>query len=340
MKTICKSWIRVVTLILFTALAALVVAGCGYLIHRSKLPNRNYQRFLDAKTQYEATFEQTMQERLCATLTQPDHPEFVFNSSTVSVTGEFSWGPGKKDYQKWTRSGSVTIVLPSSFQELDNEAIESVLEDLNKQCRLVFSAYNDEFDGSIVYEGEKDITGHYPGVDSDVLMVSSTLHTQICSGDSVYTMSIVRDGYYRDGVLVSDAVASMIDAPYVGMEESAISKTSLGEPEAKVRHNNEFDGHGGFLTANLYDFKENGWTIFTARCVNGTVTEVWDSGDTVDTSKSHAASSSTSRSSKSTDEDSYNAHDYRDAEDFYDEHYDDFFDFEDAESYFYRHRND
>ena len=44
-----------------------------------------------------------------------------------------------------------------------------------------------------------------------------------------------------------------IDLPYVGMSESMISKTSLGAPRDKVRHNTEMI-NGNVYHANLYDF--------------------------------------------------------------------------------------
>ena len=63
--------------------------------------------------------------------------------------------------------------------------------------------------------------------------------------------------------------------PYVGMSESHIADTSLGAPSDNVRHNIAFQ-NGERYTANLYDFYKNGTRIFTARCVNGVVTEIWD----------------------------------------------------------------
>ncbi len=63
--------------------------------------------------------------------------------------------------------------------------------------------------------------------------------------------------------------------PYVGMPESRIADTTLGKPSDKIRHNSEMI-NGQRYTANLYDFYRNGKRIFTARCIQGRVTEVWD----------------------------------------------------------------
>lgn len=122
--------------------------------------------------------------------------------------------------------------------------------------------------------------------------------------------------------------------PYVGMPESRIGDTSLGKPSSDVRHNYECISGEQYL-ANLYDFKENGRTIFTARCVRGTVTEVWDNRDK-DTSRPAYRPSTNNENS---DNDPYNVNDYYHAEDFYYDHYDDFFDYYDAEDYFNEHHN-
>ncbi len=63
--------------------------------------------------------------------------------------------------------------------------------------------------------------------------------------------------------------------PYVGMPESEIYNTSLGSPSIDVRHNTEFV-RGKRCTANIYDFMRDNARIFTARCVEGTVIQVWD----------------------------------------------------------------
>lgn len=122
--------------------------------------------------------------------------------------------------------------------------------------------------------------------------------------------------------------------PYVGMSESYISMTSLGAPSSDVRHNYECISGEQYL-ANLYDYKENGHTIFTARCVQGKVIQVWDNRGQ-DTSRPAYRPST---SSKSDDDDPYDVNGYHHAEDFYYDHYDDFFDYYDAEDYFNEHKD-
>ena len=63
--------------------------------------------------------------------------------------------------------------------------------------------------------------------------------------------------------------------PYVGMQETEINNTSLGHASSTIRHNYEVKNGNQYL-ANLYDFYRDGQCIFTARCVQGIVTEVWD----------------------------------------------------------------
>lgn len=121
--------------------------------------------------------------------------------------------------------------------------------------------------------------------------------------------------------------------PYVGMSESEIKNTSLGAPSSNVRHNYECINGEQYL-ANLYDFKQGNATIFTARCVRGRVTEVWDN-------RSNPVVPYTPKKStkKSQDDDPYDVNDYSNEEDFYYDHYDDFFDYYDAEDYYNEHHD-
>lgn len=118
--------------------------------------------------------------------------------------------------------------------------------------------------------------------------------------------------------------------PYVGMPESRINDTSLGRPSDKVRHNYQVKNGEQYL-ANLYDFYQNGKCVFTARCVQGTVTEVWDNRDNPQTpyvpSNGGGKAYDTGPS----------VNGFSNPEDFYDWYWDDFFDFEDAEDYYYSH---
>lgn len=122
--------------------------------------------------------------------------------------------------------------------------------------------------------------------------------------------------------------------PFVGMRESQINDTALGKPSNHIRHNTNVV-RGKSYTANLYDWYSDGKVIYTARCVQGEVTEVWDKSD----KKSNVSSSyhsSTSSSSHTVSSDP-SVEGYIDPEDFYDDYWDDFFDYEDAEDYYYSH---
>lgn len=119
--------------------------------------------------------------------------------------------------------------------------------------------------------------------------------------------------------------------PYVGMSESRINDTSLGRPSDKVRHNYQVKNGEQYL-ANLYDFYQNGKCVFTARCVQGTVTEVWDNRDNPQTPYTPSGSG------KKTYDTDPSVDGFSDPEDFYDWYWDDFFDYEDAEDYYYTTR--
>ena len=119
--------------------------------------------------------------------------------------------------------------------------------------------------------------------------------------------------------------------PYVGMPEKYIKETVLGWPSSDVRHNYECIGGEQFL-ANLYDFKRDGAVIFTARCVQGKVIQIWDMREDPIMPRPPY------RPSVSDDSDRYHLDRYSNAEDFYDDYYDDFFDYYDAEDYFNEHK--
>lgn len=118
--------------------------------------------------------------------------------------------------------------------------------------------------------------------------------------------------------------------PYIGMSESRISDTELGAPSEKVRHNYAMISNERFH-ANLYDFyNEDGAKIFTARCADGRVIDIFDHRDEPITARAPYTGTTGY-------EDPYNVNDYIHPEDFYYDHYDDFFDFYDAENYFDEH---
>lgn len=118
--------------------------------------------------------------------------------------------------------------------------------------------------------------------------------------------------------------------PFVGMSEGDIANTSLGSPSLEVRHNYEWIS-GKQYEANLYDFKEGENIIFTARCIQRKVTQVWDSRD--NPVKPYQPGSSVV--GKSDKKDPYDVYDYDDPEDFYYDNYDSFDGYEDAEDYWY-----
>ena len=77
---------------------------------------------------------------------------------------------------------------------------------------------------------------------------------------------------------------------------------------------------------NLYDWYRNGKRIYTVRCLDGEVIQVWDHRDNPITP--YEPKSGSKKKYDTPDRD-----DYLDAEDFYDWYYDDFYDYEEAEEY-------
>ena len=123
------------------------------------------------------------------------------------------------------------------------------------------------------------------------------------------------------------------EVPYVGMSEQDISNTMLGYPST-VQHSQETVS-GKSVTANNYDFVSNGRVVFSARCVQGKVTKVWDTRSSPYKQSGGSSKSGSSKSSGTSRKksDPYDASSYAHPEDFYDWYYDDFWDYEDAEDY-------
>ena len=121
--------------------------------------------------------------------------------------------------------------------------------------------------------------------------------------------------------------------PYVGMDLSEISKTSLGKPSDNIEHfTRTVDGvqHQG----TIFKFYNSKGLIFKVECFRGKVTEIWDyrkNPQTENTKKSYSSSKNTRKISSLIDP--YNAKDYVHPDDFYYDYYDDFYDYEDAEDY-------
>lgn len=306
--------------IIIVVVLAAIIATLGFHIYKSRIPNRNFQRLADARQEYEATFDKEMQTELIKNLSVEDQPEYKFNSDTVSVRSEFRWEKDKHyGWQDWECTCYVDITGPSSFLNLNDQERKQLLTSLDSQCKRVLYDHYDSFETGLQLEGEPDLTGDLPGVSSmDYwLYRNSNLYLQLHIGNSVFEPSSYTSGYYQDDRYIEANEANKIEnkVPYVGMSETSIRHTSLGEPDPVVRHNTASDGHGGHVSANIYDFKENGWTIFTARCVMGYVTEVWDNRDRIDTSKPRP--SATHRIIDTDDDeydDPYDVYDYTDPE--------------------------
>ncbi len=234
------------------------------------------------------------------------------------------------------RAAAEAVALESSRAEQYQEALEridrgeyeeaySILESIDQRSYLstvdlmmLCRSYSDYAEGDIgsAYYAMPHLEG-LEGVDPEQLARMKVFR------------QTVRDAYSEKRR--QDAVTTTARAvPYVGMSESQIGNTALGRPSEKVRHNTAMI-RGKRYIANLYDFVENGRVVFTARCIDGKVTEVWDTrGTPAGTTRARSSSAASSG-------DPYHAKDYVHPDDFYYDHYDDFVDFEDAEDYYDSH---
>ncbi len=118
-----------------------------------------------------------------------------------------------------------------------------------------------------------------------------------------------------------------VDVPYVGMWESDIYDTSIGDLRCRTFETDEYiDGKMREVT--YYNFYEGYYIVFVAKCVDNRVVEVSDNREDV------------SKRKKKKKKAYYpEVDEYKDtgADEFYDYFPDDFLDYEDAEEYYYEH---
>ena len=142
------------------------------------------------------------------------------------------------------------------------------------------------------------------------------------------TTTVAATDYSREETTEAPAV------PYIGMSESRIDSTALGTAKRRGHINNEMI-NGQVYPAYLYDFYRGNTLVFTARCVQGRVYNVWDYRNTTTTTQRHTTKRHTTKKY-----DEYDVYDYSNEEDFYYDHYDDFYDYYEAEDYYNEHHDD
>ena len=209
---------------------------------------------------------------------------------------------------------------------------KELFEDIKEKEYHDTAAYISLCEAHIAYE-KGYIRGAYSGI-SDIRFNHLSDEQEKVVNQFVETIKAEYDVYMKekaeaDEKAFRDRIANGV--PYVGMPESEIYNTSLGSPSIDVRHNTEFV-RGKRCTANIYDFMRDNARIFTARCVEGTVIQVWDYRN--DPIRPYIPKKSTTTDKE---DDPYDVNDYSNEEDFYYDHYDDFFDYYDAEDYYDEH---
>ena len=340
---------KIMSRLVLILLAAAIAVPVGIHIHEKRIPNRNFARLEKARPEYEANFNESMQRELLERLPEElDAPGFTWSADTLSVTSEFTWEKDRQNgWQDWNCTCNVEISGPDSFLQLSDRERKELLDRARGLCDVALYDHYQAFIAQLEPEGELNDIHEYPGLSvlGYWLDERRNVNLRLLVGNFVFEPDTESNGSYLNGEYVNaiSTEPKNIKAPYVGMSESRIGKTSLGEPDPVVRHNDEQLKGGKHVTANLYDFKVNGWTVFTARCVQGTVTEIFDFRDSVDTSRPHRDPSNSTKTYVYDDndddyyDDPYDVYDYYDPEDFYYDHEDDFYDYEDAEDYFYEH---
>ena len=153
----------------------------------------------------------------------------------------------------------------------------------------------------------------------------------------------------RDNEFASKAnaiVDGVVTKPYLGMSDSEISSTELGDFTSKEESREQV--YDESFTRRIYYWKDSrGNTIFKAISKDGKVITIIDDISKYKKVESNAASAkssgnkagSTSPSSGSSKKKAKNSitDGYYAAEDFYEDYYDDFCDFDEAEEYYYEH---
>ena len=121
------------------------------------------------------------------------------------------------------------------------------------------------------------------------------------------------------------------EPPFVGMYVKDIDNTPLGDGKISDHERRYVDGK--LVDIYIYDYyDEDGEVIYSARTVDGEVTEVWPGGY-----DPPITFSSPRRDYEEEEEDRFNASSYANEEDFYYDNYYDFFDYEDAADYYREH---
>ena len=121
------------------------------------------------------------------------------------------------------------------------------------------------------------------------------------------------------------------EPPFVGMYVKDIDNTPLGDGKISDRERRYVDGK--LVDIYIYDYyDEDGEVIYSARTVDGEVTEVWPGGY-----DPPITFSSPRRDYEEEEEDRFNASSYANEEDFYYDNYYDFFDYEEATDYYREH---
>ena len=128
--------------------------------------------------------------------------------------------------------------------------------------------------------------------------------------------------------------------PFVGLRESDIAKTSLGRPSPNIDYETKSE-NGTLKLVTFYRWESRlNVVIFSARCIDGKVTHVWDHRDSPWYRSYPDTKASTKATPKPHAPDDYlDSWSYDSFEDFFDDCEEFFEDEEDAEDYYYEYND-
>ena len=224
-----------------------------------------------------------------------------------------------------TYSAAVDCVIARDYDEAIN-LLKKIEERTYKDKQALLSLCN----LAKAVDENRESTMLYKVMSADYLNCSNEQHESILALRAElladYEQIEKRVKAEKQAKEAAEAASLKSTVPYTGMREANISKTSLGRYSSKREDTYYSVGKNHPYT--VYDFKDGNKTIFSVRCENGEVTDVWDYRNIKPV-----------KPKKVSEEDRYNASDYRNAEDFYDDNYYAFHDYYQAEKYWREHHD-
>ena len=346
-----------------------LIAGDDISVHRFILIDVIYMSIcfiviaynINQRKPYEAAYKAYIRQLPEDTKYQPEDP-FAWRLLYGKHSKEKGWNVGKYE-RKISKRISIgvsifVVVMVAAYLAQDlpkrnryNAALRLMNEGQYQKAKeqlLELDEYQDAKAYTYCCMAVQDAqNGHYRSANYDIYMIREKYQLPVGKYPEGFQhvideVKIGYDQYIADSIKEEEETYReevRTGIPFVGMYESDIHKTILGPASHSDQRNYEMI-RGKRVAAYVYDWYKDGCIIFTARCYNGIVQQVWDyRTNPRQRAKRTTYSSTTKRSSSTTKkpDDPLDAKSYNNPEDFYDDNYYDFFDYEEAEDYYYEH---